>query len=70
MEGISSQLIKLVTFSGPCLPSPVSGVRFSPFPDAREPGVMVHHAKEVFITQKKLLDKAVLILKYNKPNDL
>jgi hypothetical protein len=31
---------------------------------------MVYHSKEVFITQKKLLDKAVLILKYNQPNDL
>jgi hypothetical protein len=33
-------------------------------------GFEVYHSKEVFITQKKLLDKAVLTLKYNQSNDL
>jgi hypothetical protein len=40
------------------------------FPDAREPGLTGYHSKEGFITQKKLLDKAVTILKYRQPNGL
>jgi hypothetical protein len=36
----------------------------------REPGLTGYHSKELFITQKKLLDKAVLILKYKQPNNL
>jgi hypothetical protein len=43
---------------------------FAPIRDGREPGLTGYHSKEGFINQKKLLDKAVLILKYKQSNDL
>jgi hypothetical protein len=47
----------------PCLPSPLSGVRLVRFQMRANQGLTGYHSKGVFITQKKLLDKAVLIRK-------
>jgi hypothetical protein len=43
---------------------------WNPFPDAPEPALTGYHSKEGFISQKKLVDKAVLIRKYQPSNGL